>query len=261
MLLALPLALLIGLTLGTIGGGGAVLTVPLLVYVVGEDVHAATTASLALVLAASLAGGLLQARNGMVCWGSVAAFAPGLIAGSFAGTALNQEVGAALLLGLFALVILAAAVAMWRKANLEGEAPEGIDALRAVCPPVYAPRALLAGITIGVLTGFFGVGGGFVIVPALALWLGFAMRAAVGTSLVVVCAASLVSLVLHLDAGASVDWAQIGPLAAAMVAGTAAGVIIANRVRQATLARGFAVLLAALAGSLLIGVAVAGAPT
>ncbi|HYF26456.1 MAG TPA: sulfite exporter TauE/SafE family protein [Baekduia sp.] len=252
---ALPLALLIGAVMGSVGGGGAVLIVPVLIYVLDQDVHDATSGSLVIVLVAALVGGALQARDHMVCWRAVGVFAPGLVVASLAGSALNTLVDEDLLLVLFSVLVLSASAAMWRKAGLEDGADASMDALTRACPPVRAPRALVAGVAVGLLTGFFGVGGGFVIVPALALWLGFAMRAAVGTSLVVVSCASGVSLAGHLTGGADVVWDDVAPLAAAMAAGVVAGGLVGARLPQAALARAFSVVLAAVATGLLVAVA------
>ena len=119
MVAAIPLGLALGLSLGAVGGGGAVLAVPLLVYVLGEDVHVATTTSLAVVSAAALAAGAVQAGRARVCWPQVGLFAPAAVAGAVLGTLGNQAVsGTAVLLG-FVPVLFAAAVMMWRRAGTD----------------------------------------------------------------------------------------------------------------------------------------------
>ena len=240
MLLALPFGLAIGLGLGLLGGGGAVLAVPVLVYVLDQDVHSATTASLAVVAAASLAGGLAHARSNRVCWRHVRAFAPAAVAGTAAGTLANRAVSADVLLVGIAALMLAAAVAMWRRGG-RGAGGDGD------CPPVDAGRDIAAGLAIGAMTGLFGVGGGFVVVPTLAIAMGFPMRCAIGTSLVIVSAVSAAGLAAHFAAGSSVDAGVTLLLAGACAAGAVAGERLGPRVAAAALAHGFAVVLAAVA--------------
>lgn len=246
-LLALPLGLAIGLALGMLGGGGTVLAVPVLVYVLDQDVHAATTASLVVVAAAALAGGWGQARGGQVCWSHAAVFAPAAVAGAAAGTAANAAADGDVLLVAFALVMLVAAAFTWRSAR--GEARE----LRSgACPPLRPARVALAGVVVGALTGFLGVGGGFLVVPLLALAMRFPLRRAIGTSLVIVAFVSVVSAIAHFVAGNEVDWGVTVALAGACAAGAVAGGLIAPRVPQRALGEAFAALLAAVAIYLLV---------
>lgn len=248
----------IGLTLGAVGGGGSVLAVPVLVYVVGESVHRATTASLAIVAAAALVGAAGHMRGGRVCWRHAIAVSVPAIAGIVAGTAANRAVGSDLLLALFAPVMVLAAWATWTRASETGV---GDGARARLCPPLHAGRDVATGAAIGLLTGFFGVGGGFVVVPALALALGFPLRSAVATSLVVVGAVSLAGLGAHLASGARLDAPVTAAMAAATAAGAAAGARLAPRVSQERLAKAFALLVVAVAGYLVIAsVFLGGAP-
>ncbi|HZO36208.1 MAG TPA: sulfite exporter TauE/SafE family protein, partial [Solirubrobacteraceae bacterium] len=161
---AILFGLVIGVVIGMLGGGGAILTVPVLVYVLGENVHAATTSSLFVVSLAAGMGAWGQAREECVCWKHTTAFVPTALAGAVAGTAVNRLVGPTLLLLLFAGLMLAASLATWNKG---AAAKEGVIGFR--CPPVQRTRVVVAGIGVGFLTGFLGVGGGFVIVPVLAV--------------------------------------------------------------------------------------------
>ena len=239
MLLALPFGLAIGLGVGLLGGGGAVLAVPVFVYVLGQDVHSATTGSLAVVAAAALAGGLAHARSQRVCWRHVTAFAPAAVAGALAGTVANRSLSAdALLLGV-SLIMVAAAVAMWRRGESRQAGEE--------CPPLAPVRDIAAGLGVGGMTGLFGVGGGFVVVPTLAIALGFPMRCAIGTSLVIVSAVSSFALVAHLASGATADAGLTAVLAGACAAGAVAGERLAPRIPARMLARGFALALVAVA--------------
>lgn len=246
-LLAVPLGLAIGLALGMLGGGGSVLAVPVLVHVLDQDVHAATTASLVVVAAAALAGGASQARGGQVCWSHAAVFAPAAVAGAAAGTAANTAASAGTLIAGFALLMLGAAWFTWRSAR--GVRP-GVR--EGACPPLRPGRVALAGVVVGALTGFFGVGGGFLVVPLLALAMRFPLRRAIGTSLVIVGFVSVVAALAHFLAGNEVDWGVTVALAAACAAGAVAGGLVAPRVPQRVLGQAFAVLLVAVAGYLLV---------
>jgi uncharacterized protein len=244
------LGLAIGLALGLLGGGGSVLALPALVGVAGLGVHEATTTSLLVVSAAAIAGGAVQAEGRRVCWPQVATFAPGAVAGTVAGTALNRAAGPDLLLIGFAAVMAVAAAMTWRRAR---SAPEA--AAETVCPPLSAPRTLFAGLAVGALTGFFGVGGGFLVVPLLALALRFGVREAIGTSLVIVAFVSLVGLAAHVAAGSAPDAAAGLAMALPCAAGAIAGARLGRQVSQPRLGAAFAFLV----GSVAAAVAVAGA--
>jgi uncharacterized membrane protein YfcA len=259
-LAALPFGLAIGLSLGLLGGGGSVLAVPVLVYVLGEDVHSATTASLVVVTAGALAGGLRHARERRVCWRHAALFTAGALPGAVVGTALGNEVGGRLLLVAFALLMVVSAVATWLRAGGRSPGARG-GPERSGCPAARVVRDVSAGAVVGLVTGFFGVGGGIVIVPALVLLLAFSMRPAIGTSLAIITASSVMGVAVHLLAGRSVDPAVTAAMAAACVAGALAGARLAGQVPQRLLGRAFALLVAGVAVSLLVSAAVAGVPS
>jgi uncharacterized protein len=238
-LLALPFGLAIGLSLGLLGGGGSILAVPVLVYVLGEETRQATTESLLIVGTTALLGGLDQARAGRVRWRIAAGFGAGGVAGSLAGTALNRIVSPEAILFLFAFVMLAAAYAMLRGGT--GAGRETAARGRGLWL-----RTLPVGVGVGLLTGFFGVGGGFVVVPALVLLLGLPMSVAVGTSLLVIALTSASALVAHLASG-GIDWSLALPFTGAAVAGALAGTRLGGRVSNTRLKRLFVVLLVAVA--------------
>ena len=240
MLAAAPFGLAIGLTMGALGGGGAVLAVPILVYVLGQDPHPATTASLAVVAAGALGGGIGQIDRDQVCWPQVAVFAPVAVLGAIAGTLANEGVGGSALLIAFGVVMLAASVFMWRRAD----APDNPD---ATCPPLRRARTAGAALAVGAATGFFGVGGGFLVVPMLALALRFPLRRAIGTSLVIVAFVSLVALLAHLARDADIDAALTLAMAAGCAVGGFAGSRLGTRVPRATLGHAFSVLVALVA--------------
>jgi uncharacterized protein len=244
MVLALSFGLAIGLSLGLIGGGGAIMAVPVLVYVLGENVKQATTTSLMIVGAAALVGAIDHARSGRVRVRLALALSGGGAIGAVAGTALNRLVSSDTILFLFAFVLLAAAYAMLRPSD-EPNADERDS-------PIEEPwlRALPAGAAVGLLTGFFGVGGGFLIVPLLVLVFGFGMKTAVGTSLLVIALTSAVALTAHLATG-TVDWAIAGTFTAGGVAGALAGSRVSAHVPARRLREAFALLVITLAAALL----------
>ena len=259
MLEAIPFGLAIGIAVGMLGGGGSVLAVPVLVYVLGQTVSEATTASLIVVTAGALAGGFGHARAGRVCWRHAWSFTGAAVPGIVAGTVAGDAVGGRLLVAGFALVMLAAAVAIWRKAEQGTDRADSWEGGGA-CPPLRLPRDLAAGVAIGFVTGFFGVGGGFLIVPTLAIALAFTMRTAVGTSLAIITATSLLALLVHLAAGRSLDAGVTLAMATACVAGALLGVRLATRVPQRILGRGFAVLVTCVAAYLIVSAAFLGGP-
>ncbi len=259
-LVASPLGFLVGFALGALGGGGSILAVPVLVYVAGQTPSDATTTSLLVVAGASVFGLAGHWRAGRV------RVAPGLlfglvgIGGSFLGTGLNRRIdGDLLLLGFAGLVLLAA----WRmltrcpSCTREGEtevleaadAAAGTGALLTETRTMTPQRLLVilaAGSGVGFLTGLFGVGGGFVIVPALTLALGFTMPEAVGTSLLVITVNAATALLARGGVGA-VDWAVAIPFTVAALIGVGAGVRAADRLPAKTILRWFAGLLVAVA--------------
>jgi uncharacterized membrane protein YfcA len=240
MTLAITLGLAIGVVTGTVGGGGAVLAVPLLVYGLGLDVHAATTASLAVVGAAAATGAIGQARRGAVCWGSAAWFAVAASLGSVVGTVGNRLMGGDALLVIFAGVMLLAARATWRRAGSPA-------ALAGGCPKAQARVLLPAGLLVGGLTGLVGVGGGFVVVPALAIGLSCGLREAMATSMVVVAMVSTSALLAHVAVGGALDMPVIAAMGAGAVTGAVAGVRLSGHVSTPALGHAFALLVGAVA--------------
>ncbi|MGQ0774770.1 MAG: sulfite exporter TauE/SafE family protein [Pseudonocardiales bacterium] len=247
ILAAVGLGLLIGMVLGGLGGAGAILTVPALVYLLGQSAQDATTSSLVIVGLTAIVGAADHARSGHVHWRIGIAFGVAGIAAAFAGTALNRRVDEpVLLLGFSAVMILAAGgmLSCARpaiKSALHGEQGRRAQGRRRG-RTVLVVKVVLTGLAVGFLTGFFGVGGGFVIVPALVLALGLAMPAAVGTSLVIIVINSAASLAARAGQ-AHFDWALIVPFTIAAMAGSLAGKTIADRLPNAALNRAFAVLL------------------
>jgi len=258
-LAAVPFGLAIGLSLGMLGGGGSVLAVPVLVYVLGQSVHEATTASLVIVTAGAVVGGLSHAREGRVCWRHAVAFTVAALPAVIAGTALGQAVNGTTLIAAFAVIMLAAAAATSRKANGHAGLSTN-EASRPSCPALRVVPVFTAGLLVGGMTGFFGVGGGFLIVPTLAVALAFSMRMAVGTSLVIITATSLMALSAHLAAGGTLDIGVTLGMTVSAIAGVLAGVRLAGQVPQRQLGQGFAVLVVLVAVYLLMSATLLGGP-
>ena len=261
LLIALLSGIVVGLLIGGLGGGGAILSIPVLVYGASFSAHEATVASLIIVGIGALAGLAPHLRRGNVRWREGAIFGGLGIIGSFIGSRLAVGIDGRLLLTLFAILLLIVAGLMIRK-SLRGSSPRradravqsdpadqstanadrtgGNEPTGGVLSDVSKPRLVATASGVGLLTGFFGVGGGFAIVPALSLVLGFSMNAAIGTSLLVMLINSLVTLGLRAGELAQLDWTIVTPFAGATVLGTVAGARLMSQVPRHVLQRGFA---------------------
>ncbi|MCE3276380.1 MAG: hypothetical protein K0R13_2235 [Propionibacteriaceae bacterium] len=236
VVLAIFFGTLIGLLLGLVGGGGSILTVPILVYVIGQDVHAATATSLVIVGLTALSGAVPHARAGRVALPTAAVFGGAGVLGAFAGAWLNARVEGPLMLFLFGILMLVVAARM-------AFGRTSLTAVQDVPRSGLHPPVLVAGLGVGAMTGFFGVGGGFLIVPALVLAVGFPMRLAVGTSLVVIAINSGAGVLAHLRTG-GFDLAVALLFVIGGFAGGSLGGHFAGRIDEGKLSRGFAALVA-----------------
>jgi len=292
VLLALPIGILIGLSLGALGGGGSILTVPALVYLLGESPHSATTMSLIIVGVTSIVAMAVHLRAGRVRVRSGIVFGVLGAGGAFAGSRLSASINPDALLAAFSVLMACAAAAMLYRQRSGATPAAKVPA--AACPPAPAPgdlaghgvdddhgdhgvgdgagggvavrrpppratsraqgapsvspaRVVIAATLVGLVTGFFGVGGGFVVVPALVLALGFDMPAAVGTSLLVIAINSASALLSRLGTHASIGDALLITFTVAAVAGAIAGSRIASKARPERLAVAFAFLMIAIA--------------
>lgn len=254
--LVIPLGLAIGLTLGALGGGGAILTVPALVYLLGQEPRTATTSSLLIVGVTSLIALMPHARAGRVRVGQGLMFGALGTGGSFIGSLMAARVAPQVLLTAFTGLMLVVAVTMLRRSLRRGAEAGGEDLtsepiltlrpLTCACPRLA--KVVVTATGVGLLTGFFGVGGGFVLVPALVLALSFPMPVAVGTSLLVIGVNSATALATRVStAGADLDWPLVAGFTAAAVVGSLVGGRLTSRLHPATLTRAFAVLLVAVA--------------
>jgi hypothetical protein len=228
LIFALMLAGLVGLSLGLLGSGGSIITLPVLVYVAGIPVQQAVGMSLVVVGGTSALGTLLNLRQGAFDLRAATFFALSGMVGAFVGTKFTHLVSAPMLLLLFGALMLVVGIRMLRSSESTAQSQQ--------CRPL---RCLATGIAVGVLTGFLGVGGGFLILPALVLFAGLEMKTAIGTSLAVIAVNCFGGLLGQLHYVNFNWWLTLGFLAAA-VAGMFAGTRLARWLAASTLRRGFA---------------------
>ncbi|HZJ04064.1 MAG TPA: TSUP family transporter [Nocardioidaceae bacterium] len=257
---------LIGLSLGALGGGGSIMAVPVLVYLLGQSPAQATTGSLVVVGATSLIAAVAAHRAGNVLLGRGLVFGLVAIGGAAAGAKASVHVPEDILLAAFAtLMLLVGGLMAWRQLRHHrghrGHRDSGhrhaarptLDDPIITFSPTFAcqcPRALKVLITataVGLLTGFLGVGGGFLVVPALLLALTLPMEYAAGTSLVVITITSISALAVRAGTGASPDWGPVLTLTAASAVAAVAGAQLAERVDTNRLQGALTVLVLAVA--------------
>ncbi len=229
MALALALAVLIGLSLALLGGGGSIITVPVLVYAAGYSPREAVPMSLAIVGGVSLLGTIQKARRGLVHWKAAGAFGGAGIPGALLGAQATALVSARALLLIFGFLMLGVALHMWRR-------PQELTRRDVEC---RITRCLAAGFGVGALTGFLGVGGGFLLVPALAYFALLPTPMAVGTSLAIIALNALGGLVGHWNVTDG-QWGGLGWFLLAAVAGMLAGLPLTAHVSARQLNRAFA---------------------
>ncbi|MGH0033818.1 MAG: sulfite exporter TauE/SafE family protein [Myxococcota bacterium] len=239
--LGLALAAVIGLSLGFFGGGGSILTVPLLVYVFGLEPKVAIASSLLIVAVASLSGALQHARAGNLQPRTAVVFGAAGLAGAYLGGRASAWVAGEILLVLFAAVMIGTALAMWR----------GRRAVDPAATSVAPMKLALQGTIVGGFTGLVGAGGGFLIVPALVLWAGLPMPAAVGTSLAIIVGNSLAGFAGY-AAHVSVDPGLVASVAGVAVLGSFGGSQLARRIDPATLRKGFATFVLGMGAVILV---------
>ena len=232
-LLALLGAIAIGLSLGLLGSGGSILTVPVLVYLLGQDEKVAIAGSLFIVGTIALAGGMQFLRAGLIQWRTVLIFGlPGMF-GTYLGAVIAAFVPGVMQLVLFALVMLVASYLMLRPLDLE----------HADSTPRAVWKIAVDGLVVGIITGLVGVGGGFLIVPALVLLGGLTMHQAVATSLVVIALKSFSGFYKYLDVleqqSLELDWKTLFIVTGLGIAGSFVGSKLARRLPQDRLKRWF----------------------
>lgn len=238
----------VGLLLGLLGGGGSLLLVPLLIFWGGFPVKSAIALALAVVGITSLIAVMRHARQGNVCWKNGVAFGLSGMAGAYGGGRLAGFVPENLLMILFSLMMLVTALSMLLGRRLR----PGVEVTAgAPCPTrIRLPAVLFDGLLVGVITGLVGVGGGFVIVPALNLLGGLAMRAAIGTSLLVIGMNSLAALFGYIG-HASIDAPTVGLFSAMTIPASLLGHRLSRLFPAHWLRLGFGIFALLLAGFLL----------
>ncbi|MCY4727901.1 sulfite exporter TauE/SafE family protein [Nocardioides sp. STR2] len=261
IVLAVVAGALIGLSLGALGGGGSILAVPVLLAL-GQSATQATTGSLVVVGVTSLAGAVTARRAGTVLLARGAAFGAVAIGGAVAGAHLSATVPEPVLLAAFsALMLLVAGLMAARQLRSRRAAGPldpaverpGLDDPIITFSPTFmcqCPRALKVVVTatvVGLLTGFLGVGGGFLVVPALVLALALPMRYAAGTSLVVITITSAAALATRAGAGIAPDWGLVVALTLTSIVGSVVGARVAARADTARLSAAFTGLVLAVA--------------
>ena len=250
MELALEIAvgLVVGAVMGALGGGGGVIAVPALVYLLGQPPAVATTTSLVIVGITGVAAVAQHARTGRVRWVDGSAFGVLGAGGALLGSRVGAVADPRWTMGLLAGLLLLTAWAMWRGAREQpgADAGPGEPWIRWRPLAVRPRRALVilaVASGVGVLTGFFGVGGGFAIVPALTLVMGLPMTYVVGTSLLVVTINSALGLAGRLGSDLKLDWGLVAVFTASAVAGSLVGGRIGTRLDPSRAQRAFAVML------------------
>jgi len=232
-LLAWPGAIAIGVSLGLLGSGGSIITVPVLVYLLGQDEKIAIAGSLFVVGNIALAGSLQYVRARLIDWRIVFVFGVPGMAGTYLGAMIAAFVPGILQLSFFALVMLLASYMMLRPAIRANEVHE----------PRETWKIAIDGLLVGVITGLVGVGGGFLIVPALVLLGGLAIHTAVATSLVIIALKSYSGFYKYLDVleqqNLELDWQTLLLVTGLGIVGSYAGAKIANRMPQDKLKKGF----------------------
>ena len=243
LVITLLLSILVGVSLGLMGGGGSILTVPILAYVAGLEAKEAIAASLFVVGVTSAVSVVSHARHGRVRWRTGLIFGAAGMAGAFVGGLLGGYVPGTVLMIAFALMMLATASAMIRGRRGPVAAPTTQEL------PVL--KVVLEGLVVGLVTGIVGAGGGFLVVPALVLLGGLPMSVAVGTSLLVIAMKSFAGLAGYLTS-VQLDWPLVLGVTAAAVAGSFVGARLAGIIPEQALRKGFGIFVLVMAVFVLV---------
>ncbi len=234
---ALGLALLIGVSLGLLGGGGSILAVPILKYVAGMETKQAIAASLFVVAVTSAFGALQHARAGRIQWKTGAIFGLASMTGAFVGGRIAGYIPSDALLWAFAGMMVATAIAMLRGRRATAQVQTG---------DLAVPMVLVLGLAVGTVAGLVGAGGGFLIVPALVLFGRLPMPMAIGTSLAVISIQSTGGLIGHLS-HVDLDWPRTLGITGVAIIGTVVGGLFSSRISPQALRRGFGVFVLVMA--------------
>ncbi|WP_203336219.1 sulfite exporter TauE/SafE family protein [Nocardioides limicola] len=255
--IAAAAGLLIGLSLGVLGGGGSILAVPVLVYLLDQSPAQATTGALVVVGTAALIGAVAAHRVGHVKLGRGVAFGLVAVGGAVVGAKASALVSGEVLMASFAALMLLVGTLMawrvWRHGRSATSYPAALEEPIISFRPTFAcqcPRALkvlVAATAVGLLTGFLGVGGGFLVVPALLMALALPMRYAAGTALVVIAITSTSALAVRTGVGVAPDWGPVLVLAAAAAVAALVGARLVRRLDAHLVAATFTVMVLAVA--------------
>lgn len=225
-------ALGVGIALGLTGAGGSVLTLPVLVYLAGIDPALAVAMSLPIVGASAISGMIVRLKAGEIHWRAVGLFSISGMLGAALGSRFTSYLPSSLLMTLFALIMFMVALQLWLSVEKEIQPAEN-------CRPVIC---LLTGCTVGFITGLIGVGGGFLLVPALTKFARLPIRIATGTSLAIVASNSVFGFISHFQ-HSTIDLPLTALFAGIAIIGGILGSRFANRLPQKTLRRCFASLI------------------
>jgi uncharacterized protein len=242
ILLELILGFGIGLSLGLLGGGGSLLTVPTLVYLIGQTPQAAVTTSLAIVGANSMIGAMFHGSHGRLNWKVALVFGSAGMLVSYLSASISRHISPELLLVAFAILMIGIGTLLLVRRAKEEQTE-------------YVPRPMwltfVSGSVVGLLTGILGVGGGFLVVPALVMLVGLPVQMAIGTSLIIIAMNSVAGFLGHIGSD-SIDWMVTLVFTAAGLAGTFSGMKLSRRLSSSKLQKAFAVFVIGLAIFLLI---------
>lgn len=238
IVIALALAALVGVSLGLLGGGGSILTVPILTYVLGMPPREAIAASLFIVGVTSAVSAITHARAGRVRWKIGVIFGLAGMVGAFGGGLLGGFIPGAVLMVLFAIMMVVTAIAMIRGRKQHSQNIGAAETGEHAEPQLPLVRILFDGFVVGLATGLVGAGGGFLIVPALNLLGGLTMAVAVATSLLVITMKSFAGLAGYLFS-VQLNWPIVLAFTGVAVAGSFVGVKLAGRIPEKALRKGF----------------------
>lgn len=242
-MLDVVLGFAIGLSLGLLGGGGSILTVPALVYLVGQSPQVAVTTSLAIVGANSALGAYFHRAQGTLNWRVALLFGGAGMAVSYLAAGFSKRFSPDVLMVAFAGLMLFIGMLLITRKQSHDKAGSA--------KPISLWKIALSGVGVGLLTGILGVGGGFLIVPALVMLVGLPMHHAVGTSLLIIAMNSFTGFLGHLE-GTTLDLTLIVLFVGAGIVGTFAGARVGKHLNAALLRRAFAIFVITLAAFLLV---------